>query len=335
MATRLSVAPAEIGVRPPAPSRMVLEAIISGVVRSPDRTTIIGIEGVGKSTYGANAPSPIFLASEEGVSKIGAARFPEPREWREVLDAVAVLENTEHGYKTLVVDTLDWLEPLVYAHVCRANGWQNIEEPGYGKGYVSATDEWRRFLQALDRLRNKKGMEIILLAHASIKNFANPSGPDFARYEAALFKTTAALVKQWSDTVLFATFEEEVVEAQSGKEVAGVTSKKKVKGVSTGLRVAHTERCAAWDAKNRTNLPPTIPLSYQDLAAYQDAFYAGRVTVNVDEVFAEVVSLAKGLGGDIEPKAIADAEKHRNNGAVLMQRLNRLKALVAEAKKEN
>ncbi len=99
------------------------------------------------------------------------ARFPEPQTWNDVLQAVDMLRVEQHDHKTLVFDTLDWLEPLLWAHICERDGKKNVEDYGYGKGHVAALDEWRLLVSRLERLRNERGMGVVLLAHSWIKPF--------------------------------------------------------------------------------------------------------------------------------------------------------------------
>lgn len=266
MANATTTKPAANGARAAAQApqqpvnRMTLDTIKTGPESQPDRILIVGTEGVGKTTFAAEAESTVFICAEDGIPKSlrHIKRFPEPKTFNDVIDAIRTLINEDHSFKTLAIDTLDWLEPIIWRDLCAKNSWENIESPGYGKGYVTAGDEWRRLLAALDVLRKRKGTEIILLAHASIKTFQNPAGDDYSRYECKLHKIAAALVKEWTDTNLFAIHEEFAKTDTRGK----VTKK----GHSTGRRVIHTERTAAWDAKNRWNLPPELALNYADYA---------------------------------------------------------------------
>lgn len=243
---------------------MTLSSVRRGVAATPDRILVVGTEGVGKTSWAAGAPSPIFICAEDGMPRAlsEVARFPAPETFDDVLEAVRTLTSSDHEFKALVIDTIDWLEPLIWAYVCKRDNKKDIEEYGYGKGYVAAADEWRRLLAALDVLRRAKGMEIILLAHASIRVFQNPAGADYARYECKLNKNAAALVKEWCDVNLFAIHEEFVTESDI---------EKKGKGVSTGRRVVKTTRCAAWDAKNRHGLPDELALDYATYAAAREA----------------------------------------------------------------
>jgi len=275
---------------------MALGTVRKGVRPAPDRILLVGTEGIGKSTFGAAAPSPIFIAAEDGVRHLDVASFPEPKTFGEVLDALRVLASEPHEYRTVVLDTLDWIEPLIWNDVCARNGWESIETPGYGKGYGVALEEWRKLLVALDYLRTAKNMEIILLAHASIRSFSNPAGHDYSRYECKLQKSAAALLREWCDVNLFAVHEEFVSE---GKGLA------KSKAVSTGLRLLKTERTAAWDAKNRHGLPPELPLDY---AAYAEARSKGQ-PASPDALREEIARATAALAPDEKgAKWIADQQ---------------------------
>jgi len=253
-------------------TRMSIANIRTGKRPAPDRVLVIGVEGVGKSSWSAGAPSPIYIAAEDGIRELDVASFPEPRSFAEILEAIERLRADAHDYKTVVIDTADWVEPLIVAHVCADRGWMrngkpDIEQPGYGKGWVATVEEWRRLVTAIEALRAERSMGAIVLAHAAIKSFANPIGPDYARYETKLAKGAAALLKEWADTILFATYEEYTTKENKGA---------RPKGLSTGRRVAKTERSAAWDAKNRYGLPPELPFGLGAWPDYERAREAGR-----------------------------------------------------------
>lgn len=308
-----------------------LATIITGAVREPDRILGMGVEGVGKSTFAAGAPSPIFITAEEGASQIGVARFPQPKTFKDVLDDLRVLLKEEHPYKTVVIDTLDAVEPLAWKAACDRGGKTDIEDFGFGKGFTIVLDDWREMIALLDRLRREKGMEVILLAHAVAKNFSNPSGPDYARYEPNLNKQAALLFKGWTDTTLFMTFEEAAIDAQTGGIIKDVATKKRVKGGSTGRRVMLTQRTAAYDAKNRWNLPAEIemiyPDSYSPYAKARDAFWNTKIAVNPDALEAECNTLLDGLvltaTDDIQKAKIEKARdyvaKNTGNGPALLK----------------
>ena len=90
------------------------------------RTIIYGPEGIGKSTFGNMAPSRIFILTEDGLGDIDAPAIPQdengnPRaanSFDEVMECIQTLATTDHEYETVVIDTLDWLEPLIWKATC-------------------------------------------------------------------------------------------------------------------------------------------------------------------------------------------------------------------------
>ena len=291
----------------PPKSRMALSAVRKGRQEKPMRVLIYGVEGIGKSSFAANAPSPIFIGAEDGTSQLDVVRFPAPESWADIVEAVRVLTLEKHEHKTLVVDTLDWAEPMLWRHICARDEQADIEAYGYGKGYQAALSEWLVFAQALDQLRAAKGMHVILVAHSQIKAFKNPEGPDFDRYEMKLHAKAGGLFKEWSDCVLFANYE----------TVATTDKRKRVRGVDTGVRLVHTERRAAFDAKNRYGLPETLPLSWDDFA---EAVAANR-PADPAALTAEIQRKAKQLGGADEKRAL-EAVKRANGDAAKLAFMN-------------
>lgn len=309
-------------------SRMKLGAVTKGRLERPMRVLLFGVEGVGKSTFAANAPSPIFLAAEDGTAQLDVARFPEPKAWRDVFDAIDELMTAEHEYKTVVVDTLDWLEPLCWDHVvARARAAnqkiKSIEDFGFGKGYVAALDEWRLLLSKFEQLRLKRAMHVIFLAHSWIKTFKNPEDEDYDRYELKLHLKAGGLLKEWSDAVLFTRYE----------TFANTDEKtKRTRGVSTGARVIHTQRTAAWDAKNRYDLPETLPLDWQ---AFADAVKR-QAPADPEKLKARIAELlANTADQELVQKVSAAVEAAGSNASLLAKYADTLAARIAIQTQEN
>lgn len=242
-----------------APSRVSLAKVVTGRLEQPIRVLLYSVEGCGKSTFASNAPSPVFVGAEDGTAHLDVHRLgPPDMTWQDIKDCVHVLRAEPHDYRSFVLDTADWAEPLLWRYICERDGVSSIEEYGFGKGYAAALDEWRVFLASLDVLRAQRKMHIVLLAHSWIRPFKNPEGEDFDRYELKLNQKASGLLKEWSDCVLFANYETHAVKD---------TKTKRVRGVDTGARMMYTQRRAAYDAKNRYDLPEAMPLSWPDFEA--------------------------------------------------------------------
>ena len=240
----------------------LLSQVRKGRKVAPRRVLLYGVQGIGKTTWGASAPNAIILPTEEGSNDIDCAALPLVTSFEQAIAALSELYSEQHNYQTLVVDSLDWLETLIWAKVCRAKCVSSIEECGYGKGYVFALEYWRQFLDGLGALREARGMSIILIAHAKIEKFQNPETDDYDRYMPRLHKAAAHVLQEWCDEVLFATYKVYVKNSEQG---FGRTVAKGVGGTDRIIRT--TERPAAM-AKNRLNLPDELPLIWDAYAQY-------------------------------------------------------------------
>jgi hypothetical protein len=191
--------------------------------------------------------------------------FPQAKSFADVMDAMGALYSEDNDFETLGVDSLDWLEPLVWAETIRRNNeanpsktWNSIEDAGYGKGYLATLDVWRDYFEAINALRNDKGMAIVQTAHAEVKRYENPETEPYDRYQIKLHKMASALVQEHADMVLFANYKTSVTKTDVGM-------KKVTRGVGAGTRVIYTQERPAFLAKNRHNLPPELPLDWNAL----------------------------------------------------------------------
>lgn len=237
-----------------------LNQLVRAAHPKPPIIVVYGVHGVGKSTFAAQAPSPVFIQTEDGLGMLDCPHFPLASTFDAVMEALAALYTESHDFKTCVLDSLDWLEPLIWAKACRDNGWASIEDAGYGKGYVAGLGYWRQYVEGLNALRDDKGMTIVQLAHTDIKRFDSPEHDPYDRYTIKLHARAAALVQEHSDIVLFANYRISTVKADVG------FNKKVSRAVGSGERVIHTTERPAFLAKNRYGLPDTLPLDWQAFA---------------------------------------------------------------------
>ncbi len=224
--------------------------VTSGRQESPMRDLIYGVAGVGKSTFGADSPSPIFFG-EEGSLGLDVSRLPAPRAWPDVLETVELLRREKHSWKTLVIDTLDALEPLLWRKVCEDAGVRSIEDVGggFGKGYTAALAGWQDLLRRLEELQRTTGMGLILMGHATRRTVKNLRGDDYESMSLKINEKASAFIRGWADSVLFADYDIEV---------------RKGKPRGNAARWLYTQKDPAFDAKNRYGLPPRVELSFAE-----------------------------------------------------------------------
>lgn len=233
--------------------------ISSGRMQKPLKMVIYGPEGIGKSSFAAQAPGALFIDTEGSTVHMDVRRLPTPQSWTMLLQEVDYVRRTPGLCQTLVIDTADWAERMARDHVCSTHNVKGLEDFGYGKGYVYLYEAMGQLLNMLTDVVNA-GMNVILTAHAKMRKFEQPDELGaYDRWEMKLMKETPGMIKEWADLVLFATYETYIVK-EPGKEKS---SKGKAQG---GARVMHTTHHPCWDAKNRHGLPDKLPLDFDQIA---------------------------------------------------------------------
>lgn len=303
---------------------MSLDAVEAGPQAAPLRELVYGPEGIGKSTFGAGAPGPIFLDVDRGTKRLDVRRFPRPVEgyvWQDVLDAVAALRSNPGPYRTLVIDTLDAVEPLVARAVCDEGGKSAMEDFAYGKGWLRAVDLWRDLMAALEDLQAARGTHVILLAHAHVKKYSNPTGEDYDRYALKINEKSAAVLREWCSSVLFCNYDHRTKQDPRTK---------RVKGVQVDARFLFTTRNVGWEAKNRYGLPSQMPLDFAEFWSFVEAGVPSDDAVR-EEIEAGLAMLSSESAEKIRG-ALARAGRDAEKLSIL---LNLVRARIAQASEQS
>lgn len=296
----------------------MLDKVISGKVSRPYLVLIYGPDGVGKTTFAADAPKSIFIGKEAGSDSMDVSRFPEPTTYQDIISCIDELRTTEHEYRTLVIDSLDWIEPLVWQAVCKEDGVSSIEKVGggYGKGYTEANAYWMKMMDRIKMLRDAKSMHVIVIAHSQVKAFNDPSQPvPYDRYQLKLNEKAAGLWREFVDVVGFANYEVYTKTDPTGK---------KSKAFGDGARKLFTERRPAYDAKNRLNLPSELALSFAEFHARASE---GK-TEDASKILSHIDELSKLVQDpEVKSKITESVKRASDNPATLTKILNRLRVL--------
>lgn len=221
----------------------------------PPIISIYGDAGIGKSTFATQAPNPVVIRTEDGLGDLDVMAFPVATTTQEVREAITSLQTTDHEFKTLVLDSVDWLEAIIFEEVAKKANVAEVSLIDYGKGYGESRAIMRDILLSLIKLRDTKGMIIIIVAHSHIKRVEDPDLPSYDSHDIKLHKSSAALIHEFSDIILYACFDTFIKTEKEG-------FKKRGRAFDTGERIVRTVGTPAYTAKNRFSLPPVLPLNW-------------------------------------------------------------------------
>lgn len=226
----------------------MLPNVTRGKKHRPPAVVIYGPDGTGKTAFGANAPEPIFIEAERGSDAYDVSRFPSPKGFDEAIEQTETLLKEKHDYKTVVYDSLDWMERLLHIKIRTQYNAKNIAAAagGFGKGLIEAAERFNDFITLVDKLRDAKSMNVIFICHAQPKTFNDPEQQAaYDKFGLKLDDRANSLFREYADAVLFTNFE--VFVKSDGDSVKG-------QAYGSGRRMIHVERKPGFDAKNRFGL---------------------------------------------------------------------------------
>lgn len=219
----------------------------------PPRLVIYGPPGLGKTTLAAEFPNAVFLQVEDGTpGDLSLMSFGHLSSYDDVMQALVALYSEANEVKTVVLDSLDRLEPLVWAKCCADNNWKTIEDPGYGKGYTMTDSYWQGIIAGLNALRRERGMNTVMLAHADIGTFNSPTSASYSRYDIRLHKRALAMVQDEADAILLINQDATIKTEELG------FNKERTHAEGGGTRWIYCEGRPAFVSKNRYGMPDRI-----------------------------------------------------------------------------
>ena len=259
--------------------------ITRGKVKTAIKILVYGPEGVGKTTFAAQMPGAVFIDTEGSTKHMDVARFDAPDDLMDVIDQLNYVLGHPKEIGTVVIDTVDWLEKLIFNMVCVEKKIQNIEDIGYGKGYVYAKQKMQQLLEMMQLIVDA-GVNVCLVCHSMIRKFELPDEMgSYDRYMLKLNeKNIAPIIKEWVDMMLFVNYRTDIVTDADGKTKKGKGGQK---------RIMYANHSACWDAKNRFGLPDEMPFDFAQVA----------------HLFGEAAPVAEVHAPDPEPSAPAPVKK--------------------------
>lgn len=240
-------------------SRTMLE-LIETPEDGPGFVTIFGDAGNGKTSLAATFPDPIFIRAEDGLKAIPAKNrpkaFPLLRSAQDLWDQMTALIKEEHSFKTLVIDSVSKLDVLFTEEIMRVDGKNNLAQcaGGFGAGFQVLFGMHQRLRKACQVLQEKKGMNIVFLAHADVDKI---EPPDMAGYSKYVMKITSNSKVNCADPYVNDVDLVGFIRLQTFAKGSDGEVKK---AVSTGARELICFATASNVSKNRFGITDPIPV---------------------------------------------------------------------------
>jgi hypothetical protein len=249
-----------------------LSQVTTAVKARPLGLVIHGVPSVGKTSFAAAMPAPVFIidSHEQGIHDLKRYNrlpadipvMPTIQKWEDLLAALDELAKVKHPFKSVVIDSLTGFQTQAFRYVCDKeykSDWSKQGFLSYSQGpKTTAKRYWPELIDKLEAVRDR-GCNVCLIAHSRDKSHSNPRGDDYVRYVPYLETDIWQATHRWAECVLFLDF---AVKVDKSKGIKG-------KGEGGEKRQIYTEYNAAYDAKNRFGLPPVLPMGTSGAAGWK------------------------------------------------------------------
>lgn len=211
--------------------------IQSGVKNMPRKIIIYGPPKLGKSTLAASTRNALMIPTEDRVAHIDCDKTPVVETYDDVMDIFTFLLNEKHTYKRVILDTLDWFEPILHEKICKTKNLKSLvddhsKETNYQKGLkYLAPQGWRTFLDNCDILRSN-GIDVIFVAHSQTITENPPNGDAYDKAVMKIDKHSLSVLMEWADVIGF--YDQPVL-----VKVEDTKSKKPGKALVSKKRILH------------------------------------------------------------------------------------------------
>jgi len=172
----------------------------------PRLAIVYGEPGIGKTTLAARMPGCLLIDLEDRAGHVDMD-VVRADSWLALRATVREIATSDIPHRVVAIDTLDRAQDLATAWLCAERGWDTLDAPGYGRGYV----ELRAAMLALaDDIMDviAAGRGVLLLAHAQRQRVEDPAQGEWDRWGVRLHdaprSSVAAVYVERADIVALA-----------------------------------------------------------------------------------------------------------------------------------
>lgn len=193
--------------------------IIKGQSLGAPKLMLYGMPGSGKSTLASKLEKPIFIDTEGGLDYLGVDRTPVVHKTEKFYEYLVELSRTpedEREYKTIVIDSLDWLVQRLIEKTTGIGDAKTMAERdklmestltrfggGYGHGSQVLGNRISAKLIPMLTILNNKGYTICLVAHAERREVMTDDGMSVERIVPKISGKNLETFNQWCDHIFY------------------------------------------------------------------------------------------------------------------------------------
>lgn len=185
--------------------------IIRKATPTAPKLLLYGMAGVGKSSLAAKLESPLFIDLEGGLNYIDVDRtatLTSYDKFYEVLVEIGRNREAYKQYKTIVIDSVDWLvryatEKAAGIDLNNLDATLNKSNGGYGNGKQVLENEIRTHLLPFLARLNLLGFGICFIAHTDQKILLDGDGNKIETITPKIDVNTMNVFVEWCDFVYY------------------------------------------------------------------------------------------------------------------------------------
>ena len=188
----------------------------------PIFAVISGEIGVGKTTFGAEFPDPLFVLFEDGMRSLSHKDIPctplitSSDQLKQVFDHV---KKVTAKYKTIVFDSSTALEEMLVKEIITEYNASNLNTAagGYGAGSRILGNKFSSIINSFLEVTKSNNQHFVVIAHSTLEEHKSEDSEPFTKLVINSEKKTKTSLTALSDVIGFIRLVKQVSKTKDGK----------------------------------------------------------------------------------------------------------------------